>query len=260
LIAKGTVAGEARGWVRLADGTFQSDRQTEAPLADAALRAFAGSAGQELTYTCVPPGAGTRAGIDRDEVDAGTDPADPQSAPLPVLIGTKSLSLKDDVLPPVDAANRRFVFIASTNGAAPNNRVILPGLGSTGDPTAGGGTIRIYNSAGLTSDDVTVDLPASGWTTIGNGKGYRFVGASADPIRRILVKGDKITVRGGQASFGYTLNEVRQGAVAVFLRLGTHLGWCASAPAKPTGAPSDYAGRFVGAPKSPAPATCPTGP
>jgi hypothetical protein len=34
---------------------------------DANLRALANAAGQELTYTCVPPGSGQRAGIDRDE-------------------------------------------------------------------------------------------------------------------------------------------------------------------------------------------------
>ena len=34
---------------------------------DAALRALAATAGQELTYTCVPPGSGQRVGIDRDE-------------------------------------------------------------------------------------------------------------------------------------------------------------------------------------------------
>src|SRR6185503_15638122 len=138
LIAKGTIGGEARGWVSLGDGTFQSDRLTEAPLGDAALRALAGSAGQELTYTCVPPGAGTRAGIDRDEdgyydrdeLDAGTDPADPESAPVPTLIGTKSLSLRDDVEPPLDAAKRRFAFTAATRGAAPNKRVVVPAVGS----------------------------------------------------------------------------------------------------------------------------------
>ena len=273
LIVKGTVAGEARGWVRLGDGTFQSDRLTEAPLADAALRALAGSAGQELTYTCVPPGAGTRAGIDRDEdgyydrdeLDAGSDPADPQSLPLPTLVGTTALSLRDDVTPPLDARKRRFSFTASTRDAALDNRVILPAVGSTGDPTAGGGTIHIYNSGGFANDDVTINLPASGWSTLGSPsavEGYRFVGATSDPIRRIIVKGDKITVRGGRSAFAYTLNEVRQGAVAVVLRLGTQLGWCASAPARTRGVPpspdsSDHPGRFVGAPKSPPPASCP---
>jgi hypothetical protein len=35
-------------------------------VSDANLRALAQTAGQELTYTAVPPGAGVRAGIDRD--------------------------------------------------------------------------------------------------------------------------------------------------------------------------------------------------
>jgi hypothetical protein len=43
--------------------------------------------GQELTYTCVPPGSGVRVALDRDldgrfdgdEGDDGTDPADPAS-------------------------------------------------------------------------------------------------------------------------------------------------------------------------------------
>ncbi len=74
LIAKGNVVSGpdagARGWVRQANGTFLSDRNTT--YTEAALRALATTAGQELTFTCVPPGftataAGTRAGIDRDE-------------------------------------------------------------------------------------------------------------------------------------------------------------------------------------------------
>jgi YVTN family beta-propeller protein len=276
LIVKGTVDGEARGWVSLGNGTFQSDRLTEPPLADAALRVLAATAGQELTYTCVPPGSGVRAGIDRDEdgyydrdeLDGGSDPAAPESAPVPTLIGTKSLSLRDDVEPPVDVTKRRFAFTTSTKGAATDNRVVVPALGGTGDPTAGGATLRIYNAGGLTGDDVTIDLPADGWRVIGSPtspKGYRFVGASSDPIKRILVKGDKITIRGGRAAFAYSLDEAQQGAVAVVLRLGTDLGWCASAPAKTRGVPpssadSDQPGRFVGASKTPPPAICPAPP
>src|SRR5206468_212332 len=72
-------------------GTFRSDRASEALLSDAALRAVAASAGQELTYTCVPPGSGVRVGVDRDEdgyfdrdeILAGSDPADPLSVPPP---------------------------------------------------------------------------------------------------------------------------------------------------------------------------------
>jgi YVTN family beta-propeller protein len=89
VVVKGTLAGEARGWVRTSAGNFLSDRASESALSDATLRAVATTAGQELTYTCVPPGSGTRIGIDRDEdgyrdrdeLDAGSDPADPGDIP-----------------------------------------------------------------------------------------------------------------------------------------------------------------------------------
>jgi DNA-binding beta-propeller fold protein YncE len=91
LTAKGTVDAQARGWVRLSSGMFRSDRAAEPLLTDAQLRALAATPGQELTYTCVPPGSGTRIGIDRDEdgyydrdeLDAGSNPADAGSIPLP---------------------------------------------------------------------------------------------------------------------------------------------------------------------------------
>ncbi|MBN8281311.1 MAG: hypothetical protein J0M16_11935, partial [Gammaproteobacteria bacterium] len=67
LVVKGRLAGAARGWLRLPDGTFRSDLATESPVSDAALRTFAATAGQEQTWTCVPPGSGTRIGLDRDE-------------------------------------------------------------------------------------------------------------------------------------------------------------------------------------------------
>ncbi len=88
LIAKANVAGRQRGWA-YGDGVFHADRASDVPLLDEELRQLADSAGQELTFTCVPPGSGVRAGIDRDgdgsfdsdEIDALTDPADPSSAP-----------------------------------------------------------------------------------------------------------------------------------------------------------------------------------
>ncbi len=93
LTVKGTVSGQARGWYRTAAGTFRSDRVAEPLLSDGGLtglRTRANTAGQELTYTCVPPGSGLRVGIDRDEdgffdrdeLDAGSDPADAASQPL----------------------------------------------------------------------------------------------------------------------------------------------------------------------------------
>jgi hypothetical protein len=62
LIVKGSEGGVARGWVREASGLFRDD--TGATLTDAALRALASQG--PLTYTCAPPGSGTRMGIDRD--------------------------------------------------------------------------------------------------------------------------------------------------------------------------------------------------
>jgi YVTN family beta-propeller protein len=90
LVVKGTSGGLARSWLyRRAQDDYVSDRVAEAPLTDAALRALAVSPATALTYTCVPPGSGARIGLDRDEdffwdrdeIDAGSDPADPGSTP-----------------------------------------------------------------------------------------------------------------------------------------------------------------------------------
>ncbi len=72
LIVKGSVGGAARGWVRLPSGLFQDDHG--ATIDDASLRALAATEGP-LTYTCAPPGSGTRMGVDRDE-DAVLDGLD----------------------------------------------------------------------------------------------------------------------------------------------------------------------------------------
>ncbi len=93
LIVKGVLDGEPRGWYRTAAGDFQSDRASEAPISDAALRSQASVPGQERTYTCVPPGSGVRSGLDRDgdtaldgdELSAGTDPGSVQSLPPEVI-------------------------------------------------------------------------------------------------------------------------------------------------------------------------------
>lgn len=86
LVAKGRIGGLARGarYDPAAD-RFQTDRAAETLDLTAAL-ALVG-AGSEVTLTVVPLGTETRIGIDRDsdgkfdrdELDAGTDPADPLS-------------------------------------------------------------------------------------------------------------------------------------------------------------------------------------
>ncbi|MGI9592801.1 MAG: hypothetical protein ACR2P8_15640, partial [Myxococcota bacterium] len=88
LIVKGVLGGEARGWHFDPEaGLFIDDRGVVWPAE--ALAAEAGAPGQELTYTCAPPGAAFRMGVDRDgdglrdgeERDAGTDPAAAGSVP-----------------------------------------------------------------------------------------------------------------------------------------------------------------------------------
>jgi hypothetical protein len=90
LVVKGNLSGVARGWVYDdANNQFRSDRSNESLIAPDTLRTQAGTAGQERTYMCVPPGSGIRIGIDRDgdgfpdrtELDAGSDPANPASVP-----------------------------------------------------------------------------------------------------------------------------------------------------------------------------------
>jgi hypothetical protein len=64
LVVKGSVGGAERGWVREPGGLFRDDNNTT--ISDAALRALATTEGP-LTYTCAPPGSGTRMGINRDD-------------------------------------------------------------------------------------------------------------------------------------------------------------------------------------------------
>jgi hypothetical protein len=87
LVVKGHQADGARGWTYIGGGVFQSDR-IEERVDSNALFATAG-VGTELTLTLVPRGTERRLGVDRDrddffdrdELDAGTDPADPTSQP-----------------------------------------------------------------------------------------------------------------------------------------------------------------------------------
>lgn len=71
------------------DGSFRSDLSTDPMISDADLRQTALKNKHDLTYTCVPPGNGVRLALDRDEdgfanrdeLAAGTDPADANSHP-----------------------------------------------------------------------------------------------------------------------------------------------------------------------------------
>ena len=140
-----------------------------------------------------------------------------------------------------------------------------PSPGTPGDPTVGGGTLVVYNAAG-SPEAVTVALPPTGWTALGSPsspKGYRYRGSG--PIRSVVVRPNRIAVKGGRAAWGYTLDEASQGRVAVRLGLGTERPWCADVPAKVSGNPpsttaNDRVDVFVGAPRTPPPSSCPPEP
>ncbi|HYD50554.1 MAG TPA: hypothetical protein VEB21_19515, partial [Terriglobales bacterium] len=87
LVVSGYSGGRARSWLYAGQLSYLPDEQGQA--ADAEEIEQLASEGTPLTYTCVPPGSGTRIGLDRDqdgfwngdEVAEGSDPADPSSFP-----------------------------------------------------------------------------------------------------------------------------------------------------------------------------------
>ena len=103
LIVKGREGGLARGWFfNTTSRMFQSDRAAELESSNQ-LFALAGP-GVELTFTLVPKGAGHRLGIDedndgyldRDELDFGSDPANPLSLATnrpPILVTPANLTV-----------------------------------------------------------------------------------------------------------------------------------------------------------------------
>ncbi len=76
LIVKGRIGGQPRGWwmSSSAPALFTPDVNSALPESDATVRALVNTPGQELTYTCVPPGSGPRLGIDRGGVGDGSQP------------------------------------------------------------------------------------------------------------------------------------------------------------------------------------------
>jgi hypothetical protein len=186
VVVKGTLAGEQRGWYRLPGGTFQSDRVGESPIADATLRAVANTAGQDLTYTCVPPGSGERIGVDRDddgvydgdEADQGTDPANPLSFPgAATEIRGKRIMVKD-ARPNVDERGRRLTLLAKRTGA--------PVL--SGNPVADGASLHIA-LGGVLPTEQAFDLPAGNWQALGSA-GFRYTdaGGANGPVKTVLLK------------------------------------------------------------------------
>jgi hypothetical protein len=170
-----------------------------------------------------------------------------------------SLALHDD---PARPTKRKISFKSTTTGDPLANRIVVPAAGTSGDPTIGGATLTLYDAAG-TGQKLVLSLPASsplaGWSALGS-SGYRFRSKDPSvPITSVVVRSDRITLKGGKAGFGYTLSPPPQGSVALRLALGSDRPWCAAAPAK-GGTSNDTVKKFVGQPKTPAPSVCPAVP
>jgi DNA-binding beta-propeller fold protein YncE len=131
LVAKGRDgADQPRGWVYEGAGVWTPDRAVEPATTTAALIASA-SAGHEVTFTGVLFGTETRLGIDRDEdsyldrdeLDQGFDPGDPQSHPgratdSPVLLTSVSAPSLWNVGANPASIESRIGFALGREGAA----------------------------------------------------------------------------------------------------------------------------------------------
>ena len=201
LVVRTVVAGEAaRRTCACPTAPSSSTARTSPTITDPDLRASALLPGQEVTYTCVPPGSGTRIGLDRDEdgafdrdeLDEGTDPADAASFPLvPIRIRTTSLTCATTPRPPINPNQSRITFRSAKYGVAPSG-VVVPAPGSAADPTTagaagGGATLTIYRTDGGT-DKVVLPLAAARWKKTGStsqpGFQYTRLEARRRPDRR----------------------------------------------------------------------------
>lgn len=145
LIAKLVDGGVASGY--LYNGTNFDPDDGSGAISDAALRTKAASAGQEITYTCVPPGSGLRMAIDRDGdnlsngVETGTgvfvDASDTGSRPDRVDTDGDGISDGDEVAngtdPNVAEGSGPGSFVPSVPSLSVWGLMLLSGaLASTG--------------------------------------------------------------------------------------------------------------------------------
>ncbi|MBI3785653.1 MAG: hypothetical protein HY270_19845 [Deltaproteobacteria bacterium] len=208
LVVKGNVAAEARGWYRTAAGDFQPDRSAEATIADASLRALAATVGQELTYTCVPPGSGVRVGVDHDgdgvfdgdERDAGTDPGSAWSVPTASItcsggsvLSSPKLRITKNVLPTGDERlTLKGEWVVSS---------LVPAI----DPVANGFRFRVNDKDGIplfnrvVPRGTKVKKGAPGWSVNKAGTVWTFTdrsGTAAGGITRVVVRNKSATAPG----------------------------------------------------------------
>ena len=269
LIVKGIVGGMPRGYLlNPATNQFQSDRAGES-LGDGALRGLASIPGQQLTYTCVPPGSGTRMALDRDEdgvfdtdeLDAGTDPADPASfpgAPVDEPAAAKKLVITN--ASPDDESKNKIVLVAK------DSSVSAPAPGSADDPRCGlapPSTVKatLTFSSASSGQSHSTDLPCGNWKLLGsptNPKGYKYNDKELDDgTAKIIVwkSGQLVKAvlqgKGALTNLDYDLQlGVPQGTVAAMLQSGgtTVCSACAASNGRDGSDGRQFLGRDCSAP------------
>ncbi len=206
LIAKGVVAGEERGFLYdPATNLFQSDRDGET-YTDAALRGLVDDASDVLTYTCAPPSSGTRMGIDRDEdgffdsdeIDAGSDPADPSSipgsGPTPTVTASPTATATPAAcgtpLSGCSTAAKGMLLVKAKAGKESLTWKWLKGqqtidAADLGVPTGS----TSYKLCVFTSPQMELNVAGgSGWKATGSGFTYSDPTTAQDGVKKILVK------------------------------------------------------------------------
>jgi 6-phosphogluconolactonase (cycloisomerase 2 family) len=186
-----------------------------------------------------------------------------------VRIQTTSMKLKDGSATGTPT-KRRFTFTARTRKDPAPNRIGAPFPGGPGDPTTtgstgGGASLTVSNASG-SGESVTVLLPAAGWDVKISGTGaasYRYRGADGDPVQKVRIRNDQLTIGAGRETWSYTLDEPSQGSINVRLTMGLDITFCATAPAKASGNPPstakhDRVDAFTAQPQTPPPPLCPS--
>ena len=275
LVVRGLRSGDARGWLHIGGGSYQPDRAGDPPVTTADLRDEAAVAGQERTFTCVPPGSGRRIALDRDEdnaldrdeVESGTDPADPTSGgvtttttstttttlppfvPVTRIRATWLRIVDDSAVSPTGPTHGALGFTSNTRRDPPANRIVPPEPGGPFDPRTAVSWLVVHRFPLIGDLGRTVLGPAGRWEPIGSTsrpRGYRYRGGPGELVRKVVLRHDHLEIRTRGPMPSFTLDEPRQGTVGVQLQIrdpvyGRGPTWCTEAQARRIGQPTSSA-------------------
>ena len=110
----------------------------------------------------------------------------------------------------------------------------------------------------LMADGADVLFERDTFRTNGSGTLFKWKGLNPDgPVRWVILKADKLSIRAGKSLWAYTLGEATQGSVALRFQAGSGPVWCAQAGQSGFPPKIDMPDKFIAMKKTPAPAVCP---